>query len=216
MLYIEAILPLTIALLPPGETQLPLGGLVRFEPDWLDRSEADRLFDWLRTEVAWTQGSIQFFGRARLEPRLSAWFGDEDYTYSGRTLRAAPWPLELTALRTRVERAAGASFNAVLLNRYRSGDDSMGMHSDDEPELGPNPTLASVSVGAARRFALQPKKKSERQGGSVELVLEHGSLLVMAGACQHRYRHGVPKELGRDGERMNLTFRRVSFWDKGA
>jgi alkylated DNA repair dioxygenase AlkB len=192
-----------------GQTNLPLGGSLRFEPGWLSRDEADALFDDLRYATAWSQGAIVMFGRELLEPRLTAWFGDADYTYSGRTVRAFPWPVSLAALRVRVERAAGVPFNAVLLNLYRDGRDSMGLHSDDELELGRDPTIASVSLGVGRRFVLVPKRKSARREGAYELELVHGSLLVMAGACQHQYRHGVPKQPLIRGERINLTFRRV-------
>jgi alkylated DNA repair dioxygenase AlkB len=189
-------------------TRLDLGGLVRYEPGWLVADEADALLRQLRSGVDWTQGAITMFGREVREPRLTAWFGTADYTYSGRTMRAAPWPAELAALRQRVDVASGARFNAALLNLYRDGDDSMGLHSDDEPELGANPIIASVSLGAERLFILVPKKKAARDR-TLEVKLGHGSLLVMAGACQHNYRHGVPKQPGLTGERINLTFRAV-------
>jgi alkylated DNA repair dioxygenase AlkB len=195
-------------LLGAGETRLEFGGLVLYEPAWLAAGEADALFRELRSIVDWKQGSIAMFGREVLEPRLTAWFGEADYTYSGRTLRAAPWPGSLAALRHRVDAASGALFNAVLLNLYRGGNDSMGLHSDDEPELGANPILASVSLGAERRFVLVPKKKAARDR-TLELSLGHGSLLIMAGACQHHYRHGLPKQPGSAGERINLTFRAI-------
>jgi alkylated DNA repair dioxygenase AlkB len=188
---------------------LALGGALAFDPAWLPFAEADARFAALRASIPWSQGTITMFGRLVLEPRLTAWFGDADYTYSGRTVGAAPWTAELAELRDLVSRAAGAPFNAVLLNLYRDGNDSMGMHSDDEPELGPNPTIASVSLGATRRFVLSPKTKSVRRDGTYELELGHGSLLVMSGECQHRYRHGVPKAPSSLGERINLTFRRV-------
>ena len=190
-----------------GETRLDLGGLVRYAPGWLTVDEGDALMRALRAGVDWKQGAIAMFGREVLEPRLTAWFGDADYTYSGRTMRAAPWPASLAALRARLDRAADALFNAVLLNLYRDGSDSMGLHSDDEPELGTDPIIASVSLGAERRFVLVPKKKAARDR-ALEVRLAHGSLLVMAGSCQHHYRHGLPKELGA-GERINLTFRRI-------
>jgi alkylated DNA repair dioxygenase AlkB len=193
----------------PAPVPLALGGALALAPTWLLPAEADARFAALRASVPWSQGTITMFGRLVLEPRLTAWFGDADYTYSGRTVRAGPWTPDLAELRDRVSRAAGASFNAVLLNLYRDGNDSMGMHSDDEPELGQNPTIASVSLGATRRFVLSPKTKSARQDGTYELELGHGSLLVMSGECQHRYRHGVPKEPRRLGERVNLTFRYI-------
>jgi alkylated DNA repair dioxygenase AlkB len=193
--------------LDDGETRLDHGGLVRYEPRWLAVDEADALMRALRADVDWTQGAIAMFGREVPEPRLTAWFGDADYTYSGRTMRAAPWPASLAALQARLERAAGAPFNAVLLNLYRDGSDSMGLHADDEPELGTNPVIASVSLGAERRFVLVPKKKAARDR-ALEVTLAHGSLLVMAGSCQHHYRHGLPKQPGA-GERINLTFRKI-------
>ncbi len=159
--------------------------------------------------MSWSQGTITILRRERLEPRLTAWFGDADYTYSGRTMLRAAWPPALARLRTQVVLAAGARFNAVLLNLYRDGSDSMGLHSDDEPELGTNPVIAGVSLGSARKFVLVPKAKSARRSSRYEIVLGHGSLLVMSGACQHNYRHGVPKISGACGERINLTFRRV-------
>ena len=194
--------------LDPGETRLDHGGLVRYEPGWLAADEADALMRELRAGVSWTQGSITMFGREIPEPRLTAWVGDADYTYSGRTMRAAPWPPSLAALRARLDRAAAAHFNAALLNLYRDGNDSMGLHSDAEPELGTDPVIASVSLGAERRFVLVPRKKAAREG-AIEVVLAHGSLLVMAGTCQHHYRHGLPKQPGAQGERIDLTFRRI-------
>jgi alkylated DNA repair dioxygenase AlkB len=195
-------------LIGAGQIRLDFGGLVRYEPGWLGAGEADALLRELRSSVDWKRGAITMFGREVLEPRLTAWFGEADYTYSGRTLRAAPWPASLAALRDRVDAASGARFNAALLNLYRDGNDSMGLHSDDEPELGTDPILASLSLGAERRFVLVPKKKSARDR-TLEVTLGHGSLLVMAGACQHNYRHGLPKQPGCSGERINLTFRAV-------
>jgi alkylated DNA repair dioxygenase AlkB len=194
-------------LLCAGQTRLDPDGLVRYEPAWLAADEADAMLHELRSQVAWEQGTITMFGRQVQEPRLTAWFGEADYTYSGRTVRAAPWPASLAALRDRVDGAAGARFNGALLNLYRDGNDSMGLHSDDEPDLGTRPIIASVSLGAERRFVLVPKRAARDR--TVEVTLGHGSLLVMAGACQHNYRHGVPKRPASCGERINLTFRTV-------
>jgi alkylated DNA repair dioxygenase AlkB len=199
---------LAVLALHPGETSLSLGGFVRYEPAWLRRADADALLRELRPGVDWRQGAITMFGREALEPRLTAWFGDADYTYSGRTVRAAPWPDALATLLPRVEAAAGRRLNAALLNLYRDGDDSMGLHSDAEPELGRDPVIASLSLGAERRFVLVPRDKAALDQG-LEVTLAHGSLFVMGGACQHRYRHGVPKQRGQRGERINLTFRAI-------
>ena len=192
------------------EIALEFGGTIRLVPEWLTLGEADALFRELLESVSWHQGSIHVFGREIPEPRLTAWFGNADYTYSGRTVRACPWPAPLAKLRTRVESEVGSPFNAVLLNLYRNGADSMGMHSDDEPELGLEPVVASVSLGDSRRFILSPKAKSARgRVANHEMLLSHGSLLVMGAGCQDCYRHRVPKEPGRNGVRINLTFRYV-------
>jgi alkylated DNA repair dioxygenase AlkB len=195
--------------MPATEYRLELGGSLRFDPTWMGRLEADDLFRQLREGVPWMQGRITLLGRDVREPRLTAWFGDVDYQYSGRLMRATPWTGVLATVRERVENAANARLNAVLLNLYRDGRDSMGMHSDDEPELGEDPIIASVSLGETRTFVLEPKRKSARRTGRREIALSHGSLLVMAGSCQHHYRHGIPKQTTCEGERINLTFRRV-------
>jgi alkylated DNA repair dioxygenase AlkB len=188
--------------------ELGAGAFVDFEPRFFEEREADRYLAELLARVSWEQGKIVLFGREILEPRLTAWIGDLDYTYSGRTLRARPWPPILGELRAKVESAAEQSFNSVFLNRYRSGRDSMGYHSDAEPELGENPVIASLSFGASRRFVLKPKRQA-KSGRAFELSLGHGSLLVMGGSCQHTFRHAVPKQLAVGDERLNLTFRRI-------
>ena len=155
--------------MPPDaiESQLPLGGTIALHPRWLDRAEADALFEALQSEVPWSQGTMTLFGREIREPRLTAWFGDADYTYSGRTVRAAPWTAILASLRDRVARASGAAFNAVLLNLYRDGRDSMGMHADDEPELGVNPVIASVS--SARRAGSFWRRRRSRRSARADM-----------------------------------------------
>jgi alkylated DNA repair dioxygenase AlkB len=187
---------------------LGAGAFIDFDARFIDEREADRYLADLLAGIAWEQGKIVLFGREILEPRLTAWIGDRDYTYSGRTVRAGAWPEIVSELRTRVERAAGQSFNSVLLNRYRNGRDSMGYHSDAEPELGENPLIASLTLGASRRFVLKPKRQA-KGGRAHELSLGHGSLLIMRGTCQHTFRHAVPKQQGVSEERLNLTFRRI-------
>lgn len=159
--------------------------------------------------MAWRQERIRVYGREHAVPRLTAWYGDRGatYTYSGIRHEPQPWSPTLVAMRERIEAAAGARFNSVLLNRYRTGADSNGWHADDEPELGPAPVIASVSLGAARRFALRRRGETRRL---VTLVLEHGSLLIMSGRSQQEYQHTVPKEARVAGERINLTFRLVA------
>lgn len=184
-------------------TELRDGGLLLYDDSFFDREEADRLFRILRTEVAWSQEH----SRGRPFPRLTAWYADAGltYTYSGVTHQALPWTPTLREIRQRVESAAAADFNSLLLNLYRDGQDSVGFHADDEPELGYNPVIASVSFGAVRDFVLKHKKARDK----VTLSLAHGSLLVMAGTCQHHWIHSLPKRAGPIGERINLTFRKI-------
>jgi alkylated DNA repair dioxygenase AlkB len=185
---------------------LPLGGFVDLDANWLAPDEARRLETSLRGELAWESREIVLFGRRILQPRLVAWAGDIDYRYSGQTLPPRAFGPVLRALVERVNAHVGVPFNHVLANRYRDGNDSMGMHSDDERELGDNPVVCSVSLGASRRFVLVSKRA---RGERVELVLTAGSLLIMDGSCQHRYRHGIPREPAVHEERISLTLRHV-------
>ena len=168
----------------------------------------DDPFDSLRAAIPWTQGAIRMFGRTIPEPRLSCWMGDPGarYRYSGRDLTPLPWAPAVAAIRAAVERAADAPFNSVLANLYRGGDDAMGWHADDEPELGEAPVIASVSLGAARRFCLKHKRIKGRR---LELSLGGGSLLVMRGATQACWLHSVPRTKRPVGPRINLTFRQI-------
>ena len=171
-----------------------------FTPD-----EVCTLFDDLRAEIRWERHRVRIRGREVDCPRLSGWEGDEAYSYSGLTLRPAPWTPRVAAVRRRIEAAAGQRFNSVLANLYRDGADRLGWHADDEPELGPAPVIASASFGAPRRFLLRPK----RGGAAVPVVLEPGSLLVMRGGTQRHWIHCVPPTRRPVGPRINLTFRRI-------
>ena len=143
-----------------------------------------------------------------LEPRLIAWAGEMPYRYSGRTLPPRVRPACLDQVWRLAEAFAGVNFNHVLINRYRDGDDSMGWHSDAEPELGQNPPIVSLSLGATRRFLLKPKAHLPPEP-TREWRLTHGAMLWMGGSTQHHYRHSVPRQRGVASERINLTFRRV-------
>lgn len=156
-------------------------------------------------ETAWRAESVVVFGKRHLQPRLTAWHGDAAYTYSGLRLEPLPFTPLLQAIRAAVEQASGHHFNSVLLNYYRDQRDSMGMHSDDEPELGPCPVIASVSFGATRTFVLRHKASKQ----TVRLDLTDGSLLLMAGALQHNWLHGINKSTKALGARVNLTFRYI-------
>lgn len=187
--------------------ELAAGAWLDHEPAWLSRADADAALGALRDELAWEQREIVLFGRRILQPRLIAWAGDLGYRYSGQTLEPRAFTPALRRLLDEVGRRAGAAFNHVLANRYRSGEDSMGLHADDEPELGPDPVVAIVSLGAPRRLVIKPRRRAH--GGARQLELEHGALLVMGGTCQRHYVHGIPRQAGRTGERISLTFRRL-------
>jgi len=178
-----------------------------FEPHFLAESEARDLFARLVHGLAWTQPTIALFGVRRQIPRLEAWYGDLDarYRYSGIAHEPMPWTPELAGLRDRLRSYAGEPFNSVLANLYRDGRDSNGWHSDDEAELGPTPTIASISLGATRRFSIKATASGERHA----FELSSGSLLVMSGASQQLWRHAVPKEPLVQHARINLTFRTI-------
>ena len=180
------------------------GGVLIYFPRFFAKDEADALFASLQKAIAWEQEKGRF---GRPFPRLTALYADEGvvYTYSGVTYPSLVWTAELNAVRRRVEQAAGAPLNSVLLNRYRDGSDSIGWHADDEPELGVNPIVPSISLGSERRFLLRHKKS----GRKIEYALKHGSLLVMAGTLQHHWMHSIPKSTAPVGERINLTFRNI-------
>ncbi len=178
-----------------------------FEANWISGDEAQRCLDGVRNEVEWVAREILIYGKRILQPRLVGWAGDVPYRYSGQTLEPRPFTDTVRALTERVNAFAGTRFNHVLLNRYRDGRDNMGMHSDDEPELGPDPIVATLSLGATRRMTLVPRRPRDGERRSLELT--SGSLLVMRGACQRRFRHGIPREPRVTEERVSLTFRLI-------
>jgi len=181
--------------------------VVYFE-DFLAPEDADRYFRLLLETVVWRQEEIRVFGKVHAFPRLTSWYGDKNavYTYSGLRNTPMPWNAPLLELRARAEQASGTRFNSVLLNRYRSGNDGMGWHADNERELGRAPVIASVSLGTPRLFVLRTQEEKRRL---LELRLAHGSILIMGGASQQNFQHAVPKEKRLVGERINLTFRTV-------
>lgn len=185
---------------------------VRYAPCWLAREEADQLLSRLLDEIPWERHRLHMFGREVDAPRLSCWIGDPDttYVYSRSRFEPRPWTPTLLSLRPRVEQACQTQFNSVLANLYRNGEDSMGWHSDDEPELGAQPVIASLSLGAERRFRFRRRMpRGTRAASPVGLVLSHGSLLRMAGDTQQHYQHALPKSAQVVGPRINLTFRLI-------
>ena len=161
----------------------------------------------LINETPWRQEDINVWGKTFRQPRLVAWYGDPGhaYRYSGIALEPLPWTDRISGIKARVEAQVATTFNSVLLNYYRDQNDSMGMHSDNEKELGPRPTIASISMGAERSFLLKSKLHPDTK--IVKLPLASGSLLLMKGDTQKNYKHGIGKEKHVVGARVNLTFR---------
>ena len=178
-----------------------LGWMAQLPLPW---SNAD-VFARLVAETDWREETVVVYGKRHLQPRLSAWYGEKAYAYSGLRLQPTPFTPLLLTLRDAVEAATGHAFNSVLLNYYRNERDSMGLHSDDEPELGPRPAIASLSFGEARTFIL--KHKHTRQ--TVRVPLTDGSLLLMAGDTQQYWLHGINKMTKSLQGRINLTFRKI-------
>jgi len=198
-----------LPLLPTEPLRLDLPDAdVRLWPQALPPGDADQRFSALRSRIDWQQEDILIFGERRRVPRLVAWHGDPGttYVYSGTVHEPVPWTAELLWIRARVEALTAQHYNSVLLNLYRDGRDGMGWHADDEPELGRNPVIASVSLGATRRFCLRHRRRKDLK---LDLLLPHGSLLCMGGATQHHWVHALPKTRRPVGERINLTLRLV-------
>ncbi len=182
---------------------------VIYDPGCFSRQESDQYLQALTETIAWRQEVIILFGKVIPQPRLTAWYGDEGaiYTYSNLTNHPLDWTPELLVIKQRCEEAAQTNFNSVLLNFYRNGQDSMGWHQDNEPELGKHPVIASVNFGATRRFQLRHKKRKDLD--TVSIDLEHGSLLLMQGTTQEFWKHQLPKTAQPIGARINLTFRLI-------
>ena len=176
---------------------------------FFSRENSDHYFQRLREETPWKQETIKLYGKKVDIPRLTAWFGDPGttYRYSGITVRPLPWTKSLLQIKREIESVSGAMFNSALLNLYRDGRDGVSWHSDDEPELGQDPVIGSVSFGETRKFQLCRKRKPEIKN---ELFLSHGSYLIMKGPTQHNWQHQVPKQTLLKKPRINLTFRLVS------
>lgn len=179
---------------------------------YLGQQEADAALRTLWRELQWERREITLFGKRVMQPRLVAWYGDPGsaYRYSGQTMAPLSWHPLLQELRRRLEKDLGTTFNSVLANAYRDGRDSMGWHSDNEPELGPEPVIASLSLGAERPFHIRPLQPERRKAvPSLRLSPGHGSLLLMRGPSQALYQHALPKTRKPVGLRINLTYRYV-------
>lgn len=197
-----------ILTLPSGKP-MPDGEVIIYR-HFFAELESDRFFTELRSSINWRQDQIKIFGREVDQPRLTAWYADEgkSYKYSSITMHPDAWTPILLSIKDRIEQKLELNFNSVLLNLYRHGRDYVSWHSDDEPELGNNPTIVSVSFGATRRFQL--RHKSNKDLDTVEVSLTHGSLLIMKGSTQHFWKHQVPKTSKILNKRINLTFRVIN------
>ncbi len=190
---------------------LHLGGILDYDTEFLSKEDADKLFSFLKEKVSWEQKFYTDYRTKKQypQPRLTAWYADDTemaYSYSGVTQVVQPWLPELLELKKKIEKVSGAEYNSVLLNFYRDGSDSVGYHADDEKELGKNANIASISLGATRRFLL--KSNTPVIGDPIAYELSHGSLLIMSGSVQENWKHGIPKDASVKEGRINLTFRK--------
>lgn len=184
-------------------------GQIAYFSQAFDEQEADVYWQHCIDSLAWRQDSIRIANKQILIPRLQCWYGDTgtDYRYSGLTLTPLPWPPFLLQIKQRVESLCQHRFNAVLANYYRDGRDSVDWHSDDEAELGVEPVIASLSLGAVRRFEMKHRYNKALRPSNIQLA--HGSLLLMKGKTQQYWRHRLPKDVSIAAPRINLTFRMI-------
>ena len=188
---------------------ITIDGYVSLYENLFDPEESQHLLLELFNHITWQQENIKRFGQSIPLPRLTAWYGDagKSYTYSGITMNPLIWTRPLLRIKNKIEKITKHRFNSVLLNQYRHGKDSVAWHSDDEPELGKEPIIASVSFGATRQFMLKHKSKAEKE--PITLNLTSGSLLLMKGKTQECWLHQVPKTRKEVAPRINLTFRTI-------
>ena len=180
-------------------------GELRYYQHFVSPQLADKVYQHLEDQLNWREETLTIMGKQVTAPRLVCWHGDPDavYCYSGITHNPLPWTPDLNQIKEQIYQLSGFQFNSVLGNLYRHGQDSMGWHADKEKQLGMNPVIASVSFGAERLFKLRHRKNDQ----TVDIKLEHGSLLIMSGSLQHHWRHCLPKTRSCHTPRINLTFR---------
>jgi alkylated DNA repair dioxygenase AlkB len=185
--------------------------LLYFDGSFFSAAQADQLMTELCEHTPWETHYVRMFGRELPAPRLSSWHGEPEahYRYSQVDYQPKAWTAAQQTVLQKLHEVRIADhllqFNSVLCNYYRSGADNMGWHSDSEAELGPDPIIASVNFGAARRFCLRHKKLALKH----ELLLTHGSLLIMASGTQRHWQHALPKAANVSQPRINLTFRKI-------
>ncbi len=189
---------------------LPQDGQAFYFGKIFSEKEAEAYFKNLMENVNWQHDEVMIFGKKIVTGRKTAWYGDEEfeYTYSKVTKKASLFIPDLIPLKQEVEKVTNLSFNSCLLNLYHSGEEGMSWHSDAEAELGKEPAIASVSLGAQRKFVMKHKASGEK----IELQLEPGSLLLMAGETQKYWLHSLPKTKKVKEPRINLTFRNIKKW----
>ena len=194
----------------PTEAQvldLPKAEVIYY-PNFLEVKEVTSIFESLQKETPWQQDDITVFGKIYAQPRLTALYANNNlpYSYSNITMHPHSFTPLIDNLRKQIEKHTEATYTACLLNLYRDGKDSNGWHSDDEKELGRNPTIASLSLGASRVFKFRSKEEKSK---IKSLVIEPGSLLLMKGETQHNWQHQLPKTSKKVTARINLTFRKI-------
>ncbi|MEH6772090.1 alpha-ketoglutarate-dependent dioxygenase AlkB family protein [Maribacter arcticus] len=191
----------------PTKNLLPQGGTVNYYGEILNEQEATRYLDLLLNNIEWKNDEAILFGKKIITKRKVAWYGEKpfEYTYSKTTKLALPWTTELVNLKNKVEQETGETFNSCLLNLYHDGNEGMAWHSDGEKDLKKNGAIASLSFGSERKFAFKHKETKEK----VELILEHGSLLIMKDETQTNWLHRLPPTKLSTQPRVNLTFRTI-------
>jgi len=187
----------------------PLDGKFDYYPNFFCKEDSNRYFKYLLNYIPWQQDNIKMYGKEHPIPRLASWFGDngKTYTYSGITMHPNNWSKELLEVKSQIESKLNKTFNSLLINQYRDGNDNMSWHADDERELGSEVLIASVSFGAIRDFQL--KHKIEKSENKINISLEDGSLFIMFPPTQEYWVHQIPKRKKVISPRINLTFRNI-------
>ena len=180
---------------------------VRIEKNFFNQVDSNKLLKKLISDLPWESMAIKMFGKDIKIPRLQCWVGDKgcDYKYSGKKLNRQNWTTDLIMIREKIYKELNIDFNSVLVNYYRNGMDSMGWHSDDEKELGPNPTIASISLGSERDLVFRNKINKE----VLPIPQTHGCLILIDGKTQKNWQHAIKKTRKVIGPRINLTFRNI-------
>lgn len=190
-----------------NQNHLPYDGIVNYYGKLFNARQADYYFEKLLDNITWRNDEAVIFGKKIITKRKVAWYGEKpfEYTYSNITKQALPWTKELLELKVIAEKESGETYNSCLLNLYHTGEEGMAWHSDGEIDLKKNGSIASLSFGAQRKFAF----KHKQTGVKVELLLEHGSLLVMKDTTQTNWLHRLPPTTKVTTPRVNLTFRTI-------